>query len=259
MRGRARSDASPDRADARDVRIVARGNRGRRARVVYQALALFLVACSAAYVWTTLGSAPRPLPEATRARAQAVKAVADGRRGASKTDDGAPNDTRSEMRIPPARPVKARRADPPRALPARAGEEESEPDGDTTPDLSDFWPPGAAPTAGEVIEQLHEAGIYSGIGAFSPPGTSPPLVGLAVPDDFELPEGYVRHFQATDDGKRIEPILMFSPDYEFFDADGQPIEIPENRVVPPELAPSGLPIRYIEIPSSEREPGDASR
>ena len=88
-----------------------------------------------------------------------------------------------------------------------------------------------------MIERLHEAGIYSGIAAFPPPGTKPPLVGLAVPDDFELPEGYVRHYQVTDDGQRIAPILMFSPDYEFFDDDGQPIVIPEDRVVPPDLAP----------------------
>ena len=92
----------------------------------------------------------------------------------------------------------------------------------------------------EVIERLHQAGVHSGLGAFSPPGTRPPLVGLAVPEDYVLPEGYVRHYQATDDGQRIEPILMFSPDAEFFDGAGQPIAIPEDRVVPPELAPPGL-------------------
>ena len=100
----------------------------------------------------------------------------------------------------------------------------------------------------EVIEGLHEAGIRTGLGAFNPPGTSPPLVGLAVPEDFPLPEGYVRHYQATDDGQRIEPILMFSPEYQFFDAAGRPIRIPDDRVVPRELAPPGLPIRLIEIP-----------
>ena len=51
--------------------------------------------------------------------------------------------------------------------------------------------------------------------AIPPPGTRPPLVGLAVPEDFALPEGYVRHHQATDDGQRIEAILMFSPDRQF--------------------------------------------
>jgi hypothetical protein len=116
-------------------------------------------------------------------------------------------------------------------------------------DLASFHVPGQpAPTMQEVIEELHKAGIHSGLGAFPPPGTSPPLVGIAVPDDYVLPEGYVRHFQATDDGQRIEPILMYSPDYEFFDAAGRRIEIPADRVVPPELAPPGLPLRPIEIP-----------
>ena len=80
-----------------------------------------------------------------------------------------------------------------------------------------------APTMGEVIAGLHKAGIRTGLGAFNPPGTSPPLVGLAVPEDYPLPEGYVRHFQATDDGQAIEPILMYSPDYEFLDAAGDAV------------------------------------
>jgi hypothetical protein len=125
-----------------------------------------------------------------------------------------------------------------------------EPDGDPTPDLSDYVNPGETPAMAEVIERLHQAGVYSGLGAFSPPGTRPPLVGLAVPEDFELPEGYVRHHQATDDGQRIEPILMFSPDHEFVDAANRPIAIPEDRVVPPELAPPGLPIRRIVVPAA---------
>ena len=32
------------------------------------------------------------------------------------------------------------------------------------------------------------------------------------------------------------------------DANGKPIPIPANRVVPPEYAPRGLPVRRIEIP-----------
>lgn len=105
-----------------------------------------------------------------------------------------------------------------------------------------------APTMGEVIAGLHEVGIRTGLGAFNPPGTSPPLVGLAVPEDYPLPEGYVRHFQATDDGQAIEPILMYSPDYEFLDAAGQAIEIPADRVVRVAQAPAGLPIRQVRIP-----------
>jgi hypothetical protein len=128
--------------------------------------------------------------------------------------------------------------------------------GSPMPDLADYVNDGDIPTTAEVIERLHAAGIQGGLAAFSPPGTRPPLVGLAVPEDFELPPGYVRHYQATDDGQRIEPILMFSPDYQFFDASGQrAIAIPENRVVPPELAPPGLPIRRIVIPAPAAPPG----
>lgn len=121
-------------------------------------------------------------------------------------------------------------------------------DADPTRDLSSYVARGENPSMAEVIERLHERGIHSGLGAFAPPGTSPPLVGLAVPDDFVLPKGYVRHHQATDDGQRIEAILMFAPDFQLLDAAGQPLPMPANRVVPPELAPPGLPIRRIVIP-----------
>jgi hypothetical protein len=116
-------------------------------------------------------------------------------------------------------------------------------------DLASLYVPGQPPpTAKQVIDGLHAAGIQSGLGAFQPPGTSPPLIGIAVPEDYALPAGFVRHYQATDDGQRIEPILMFSPDFEFYDAAGRRIEVPDDRVVPAELAPPGLPIRAIAIP-----------
>lgn len=119
-------------------------------------------------------------------------------------------------------------------------------------DLANYAVPGQpAPTMGEVITGLHKVGIRTGLGAFNPPGTSPPLVGLAVPEDYPLPEGYVRHFQATDDGQAIEPILMYSPDYDFLDAAGQPIAIPADRVVRVAHAPAGLPIRQVRIPPSQ--------
>ena len=146
----------------------------------------------------------------------------------------------------PLRQVSA--ASVPPAAPAPRISRMRDPDGDQTPDLSDYVNPGERPTMAEVIDRLHQAGVRSGLGAFSPPGTRPPLIGLAVPEDFPLPEGYVRHHQATDDGQRIEPILMFAPDARLFDADHRPIAIPKDRVVPPELAPPGLPIRRIVIP-----------
>lgn len=123
-----------------------------------------------------------------------------------------------------------------------------EPDSDPTPDLADVLNPGETPTMPEVIARLRAAGVHSGLGAFQPPGTRPPLLGLAVPPDFELPPGYVRHHQATDDGQRIEAILMFAPDAVLRDAQGQPVPLPADRVVPPELAPPGLPLRRITVP-----------
>ena len=115
-------------------------------------------------------------------------------------------------------------------------------------DISNYIAPGEAPPMAEVIARLNQAGVHTGLGAFSPPGTSPPMVGLAVPEDFKLPEGYVRHYQATDDGQRIDPILMYSPDFEFLDAAGRPMRMPPDMVVPPNMAPPGLPIRLIKIP-----------
>ncbi len=100
----------------------------------------------------------------------------------------------------------------------------------------------------QVIEQLHQRGIRTGLGAFNPPGTKPVLVGIAVPEGFALPPGYVRHQQTTDDGQPIEGILMFDPDYPPPAAAGRSLRLPAERVVPPELAPSGLALRLITVP-----------
>jgi len=94
----------------------------------------------------------------------------------------------------------------------------------------------------------------SGIAVFPPLGTDPPKRGILVPEDFELPEGYVRHHQATDDGESLPAILMFHPDYEWLDENGVAIALPEDLVVPPELAPPGLPITFLEVPPSEPDP-----
>ena len=146
----------------------------------------------------------------------------------------------------------------PPAFPAATPEvSQHAPEGDADPtrDLSSYLMRGEKATMPEVIERLHQAGIHTGLGAFSPPGTRPPMIGLAVPEDFVLPAGYVRHHQATDDGQRIEAILMFAPDHQFFDAAKQPIIIPKDRIVPPELAPAGFPIRRIVLPA----PAEAGR
>jgi hypothetical protein len=74
---------------------------------------------------------------------------------------------------------------------------------------------------------------------------------VIVPDELELPEGYVRHYQSTDDGESLPPILMFHPDYEFSDEQENPIVIPADRVVPPELVPPGFPVKMLEVPAPD--------
>jgi hypothetical protein len=85
------------------------------------------------------------------------------------------------------------------------------------------------------------------------PGTKPLKRGIVVPEGFELPPGYVRHYQSTDDGAQVAAILMFHPDYEPKDESGQPIPLPENRVVPAEMAPSGMPIEMLQLPESSED------
>jgi hypothetical protein len=112
----------------------------------------------------------------------------------------------------------------------------------------------------EVLAQLPE-GLYelpkpgeapTGLMLFPAPGTDPVKKGIIVPEDFELPPGYVRHYQATDDGERMPAILMFSPDKPPVDANGQPMKVTENGIVPPELAPPGMPIQLLKDPNEEK-------
>lgn len=104
------------------------------------------------------------------------------------------------------------------------------------------------------LEQL-EDGAYempkpgeapTGMMLFPAPGTDPLKKGIIVPEDFELPPGYVRHYQTTDDGERLPAILMFSPDKPPLDANGEPMKVTENGIVPPELAPPGLRIQMLD-------------
>jgi len=220
-------NAAPSGKDGDGVRIT---EHGARSTLPYKLLALVLIGLGVGYLATT--APDRERTEAGKAGSDQQAAEASASAGSNSTSSGA---TAMRDRKLTARPTQAPR-DP--------------------NDLANYVAPGQAPSMNEVIERLHDAGVHTGLGAFSPPGTSPPLIGLAVPDDYVLPEGYVRHFQATDDGQRIEAILMYSPDFEFFDSSGKRIEIPKDRVVPPELAPPGLAIRMIEIPPP-LEPGSS--
>ncbi|EYF02706.1 Hypothetical protein CAP_6596 [Chondromyces apiculatus DSM 436] len=102
----------------------------------------------------------------------------------------------------------------------------------------------------------------TGLRAFPPHGTKRIKEGIVVPEDFPLPPGYVRHYQATDRGQMLEPILMFHPDHRPVDAQGNPIPLPEDRVVPPEMVPEGLQVEMLEVPEGayagpeDQQPGN---
>lgn len=98
------------------------------------------------------------------------------------------------------------------------------------------------------VQEAAPSGPAEGINLYRP-GTKPIKQGIVVPEDFELPPGYVRHYQSTDNGERVKPILMFHPDYKPVDSNGNPVELPSNRVVPPEMAPSGMPIEILDVPT----------
>ena len=201
------------------------------------AVAVGIVGGALAWWWTSDANEPVAQPPAPAALAVVPVAATVAVTPTAPVVVSAP--------APASPPV--RQAVPP--LPGASVARMRDPHGDQTPDLSDYVNPGEQPTMAEVIARLNQAGVHTGLGAFSPPGTRPPLVGLAVPEDFALPDGYVRHYQATDDGQRIEPILMFAPGRDFVDAQGRAVAVPADRVVPPELAPAGLPIRRIAIPA----------
>jgi len=112
--------------------------------------------------------------------------------------------------------------------------------------------------AADVIPALREEGVHTGIAAFGIPGTHPPKPGIIVPEEFELPEGYVRHYQTTDDGEQLPAILMFHPDYEFVNDKGEVVPLPEDRVVPPEMAPPGLAVDNVLV-VPERKGGEPIR
>lgn len=203
----------PSGPDGDGVRVMAKARAGYRP-VLFRALAIVLV-LGAAIAWSL-----RPPDAPVSAESQPLPTTSWG--------------PRAPAQAPPSAEIR----EPADALP-----------NDDPNDLANYFQPGdPEPTGAELIGALNDVGIRTGIGAFNPPGTSPPLEGLAVPDDFELPEGYVRHHQSSDDGVAIEPILMFAPDFTLHDARGRPIAMPGNRVVPPELAPPGMPLRRVRIP-----------
>jgi len=154
----------------------------------------------------------------------------------------------------------------PAAPPAAAAVEPSDPTAEPSGELSDvpqprapvqeaYPPPSPDEAASAEPEPDAEAApaVPSGIGLFPPPGTDPIKVGIVVPDDYELPEGYLSHHQVMDDGRELPPILLFHPDFELLDETGHQIPLPLDHVVPPELAPPGMPVELLVVPSPLEE------
>jgi hypothetical protein len=124
------------------------------------------------------------------------------------------------------------------APPVSAGDAVVRHEPDASVDPQQLAPPDAA------SDEL----VPSGISLFPPAGTDPTKIGIIVPEDFALPEGYLRHYQVTDDGQEMPAILLFHPDYVLLDETGAPVPLPADRVVPAELAPEGLAIELLVPP-----------
>ena len=163
--------ASPFDKNGDGVRITEHGSQnsvGSRSVLFYKLLALLLVVCFAAYLVTM--------------------AIAEdtSKDGAANSDSSVVDQSQlhanDENHIASLSASKASNIGKRRlvARPAQAYDSN---------DLSNYVAAGQAPEMEEVIERLHDAGIHSGLGAFNPPGTSPPMIGLAVPEDYVLPEG----------------------------------------------------------------------
>jgi hypothetical protein len=153
-----------------------------------------------------------------------------------------------------AAPLKAAAAPPRRVNQGRKPQSESR----VEPTPAPAPPPGAEESEAVQEEAPAEAASEqtreepTGIGLFPPPGTKPIKRGIIVPEGIELPPGYVRHYQTTDDGRMLPAILMFHPDYHPVDERGVPIPLPEDRVVPPDMAPPDMPVQMLEVP----QPGE---
>ncbi|HLK13044.1 MAG TPA: hypothetical protein VKW76_16835 [Candidatus Binatia bacterium] len=220
------------RPDPDGVRVLAASPVRRAARLLGLAVALVGVTTVGMIVAIRLAPAARP--------AEVVRETAAPERGVPAA---------AEPPAPPPAPAVDTRA--------AAHVERARPPG------SPGQPAAMVATAGADDGAAHEDVPFTfgepgtGIQAFPPPGTKPIKRGIVVPDGFELPPGYVRHYQTTDDGQQLPPILMFSPDYTFVDANGKPVAVPADRVVPPSMAPPGLPMRMLDVPAPQGASGPA--
>ena len=70
----------------------------------------------------------------------------------------------------------------------------------------------------------------------------------------------MRHYQVTDDGQALPPILMFHPDYDWVDADGQADRgAGGSRRAARARAAEGMPIEMLEPPAAAGGPGPELR
>jgi hypothetical protein len=216
------------------VRVVHDGGAGRVVRILLVAAALVAVATALAIVLIRRAPVPvpPPAPAGETGPLSAAPVEPAPAPAAAAHERRAPADPHAEPVVRAVDKLRARRR---AAAAAETGKQ---------PEIA----------AREVIEYLRARGDHTGIAAFEPPGTDPPKSGIIVPDDFPLPDGYVRHYQADDDGNQLPAILMFHPDFEFVDESGAAVALPEDRVVPAELAPSGLPIRTLDLPKPPSRP-----
>lgn len=228
----------PPRANDDGVRIVPVSD-GRRLRwMIAAAVVVPIVVTIVAVV--LIRASPATSPHADSASEIAEVANADPPHAVARRIPTAP------AASPGARAVTPRRvaAEPVKDVAGLGASPKPEPERSPTRELD----------AGDAILALREEGIHTGIAAFGLPGTSPPKSGIIVPEDFDLPEGYVRHYQSTDDGQQLPAILMFHPDYEFLNDRGEVVPVPDDRVVTPDMAPPGLPVQMLEVP--ERKVGE---
>jgi len=216
------------RVDSDGVRIETSGVRGR--------VWLLVAAMSLVVVALLLVAGParhqRVDEVATTAQSKPAAPAPDGRRAARLPDNPMPAAVAVDE--PRVRSGPAREPTPAAAQAAEPSDESAAAEG-----ASGDAPMFGAGAPGE------------GIAVFPPPGTKPIKSGILVPEDFELPPGYVRHYQATDDGQRVPAILMFHPDYHPVDEHGAPIPLPADRIVPADMAPPGMPIEILQPPENQ--------
>jgi hypothetical protein len=229
------------------IRVVEHG-KGPDRRALWVVAAVLLVVL-ATLGWRVGSSPTSPSPEEMAARPARDESAERPRRIASARSAAPAAAPALAAPAPPAAPL----------LDAETMERLVRGTGESLPERSKEENREIEKTARELLQAAVAAGETTGIAAFPPPGTDPIKLGLVVPRNFELPEGFIRHHQVTDDGRRLEPILMFSPDYEFVDDAGNTIAVPENGVVPEDMAPAGLPLRVLAMPKDPYGPSPGIR